>query len=147
REAANAPAPSDFPLARLKPATIAALVAEYGPVEDIYPLSPLQEGLLFRVLQGPQTDDYFLHLSCRIEGRLDTDAFARAWREVVARHTILRTAFLWSDVAEPLQVVKREVELPWEEADWRPLSDMDQRARLDEYLRDNRARAFDLTQP
>ncbi|HYV13035.1 MAG TPA: amino acid adenylation domain-containing protein [Pyrinomonadaceae bacterium] len=147
REAANAPAPSDFPLARLKPETIAALVAEYGPVEDIYPLSPLQEGLLFRVLQGPQTDDYFLHLSCRIEGRLDTDAFARAWREVVARHTILRTAFLWSDLAEPLQVVKREVELPWEEADWRPLSDMDQRARLDEYLRDNRARAFDLTQP
>ena len=69
REAANAPAPSDFPLARLKPETVDAIVAQYGPVEDIYPLSPLQEGLLFRVLQGPQTDDYFLHLSCRIEGR------------------------------------------------------------------------------
>ena len=142
---AAAPAPSDFPLARLKSEAVDAIVAEYGPVEDIYPLSPLQEGLLFRVLQGPQTDDYFLHLSCRIEGRLDTNAFARAWRAVVARHTILRTAFLWSDLAEPLQVVKREVELPWEEADWRSLSD--QGARLDDYLRDNRARGFDLTRP
>jgi non-ribosomal peptide synthase protein (TIGR01720 family) len=147
REAADTPAPSDFPLARLKPEAVDAIVAEYGPVEDIYPLSPLQEGLLFRILQGPQTDDYFLHLSCRIEGKLDTDAFARAWREVVARHAILRTAFLWRDLAEPLQVVKREVELPWEEADWRALSDMDQPARLDEYLRDNRAHGFDLTQP
>jgi len=147
REAANAPAPSDFPLARLKPEAVDAIVAEYGPVEDIYPLSPLQEGLLFRVLQGPQTDDYFLHLSCRIEGRLDTDAFARAWREILARHTILRAAFLWSGLAEPLQVVKHEVELPWDEADWRSLSGMDQRTRLDEYVRDNRARGFDLTQP
>jgi non-ribosomal peptide synthase protein (TIGR01720 family) len=137
----------DFQLARLKPEAVDAIVAEYGPVEDIYPLSPLQEGLLFRVLQGPRTDDYFLHLSCRIEGRLDTDAFTRAWRAVIARHTILRTAFLWNNLAEPLQVVKREVELPWQEADWRSLFAMDQHARLDEYLRDNRAHGFDLTQP
>ena len=147
REAANAPAPSDFPLARLGRKAVDTLVAEYGPIEDIYPLSPLQEGLLFRTLQGPQSDDYFLHLSCRLEGKLDTDAFARSWREVVARHTILRTAFAWDGLTEPLQVVKREVELPWEEEDWRSLSGVEQRARLDEYLRKNRGRGFDLTQP
>jgi amino acid adenylation domain-containing protein/non-ribosomal peptide synthase protein (TIGR01720 family) len=147
REAANAPTPSDFPLARLGQEEVNALAAEYGPVEDIYPLSPLQEGLLFRVLQGPQTDDYFLHLSCRLEGRLDRDAFARAWREVVARHTILRTAFVREGLAEPLQVVRRVVELPWEEADWRGLSEPEQGTRLDAYLRVNRARGFDLTQP
>ncbi|HZF38189.1 MAG TPA: amino acid adenylation domain-containing protein, partial [Blastocatellia bacterium] len=136
---------ADFPLAKIDQTTLDALVAAYAPVEDIYPVSPLQQGLLFHTLQAPNTDMYFLHLSCRFEGQLDKEAFNRAWQEVVNRHTILRTAFVWEGPGAPLQIVQRRVESRCEELDWRSISAADRQSRLEAYLQTNRARGFDLT--
>jgi amino acid adenylation domain-containing protein len=115
-----------------------------GNVENIYPLSPMQEGMLFHTLYAPESGAYLRQLSWPIESALDLEALHRAWSEVVARHPILRTAFLWEGRDRPLQVVRRQVRLHLERHDWRGLSATEQAARLAELLESDRRTSFDL---
>jgi amino acid adenylation domain-containing protein len=114
-------------------------------VEDIYPLSPLQQGMLFHTLYAPQSGAYFVQARCAMEGEINGFAFRRAWQEVVNRHPVLRTAFLSEGLDEPLQVVRRTVELPWEELDWRALPASEQTAKIETFLNADQKRGFDLT--
>ncbi|MFN8596433.1 MAG: amino acid adenylation domain-containing protein [Anaerolineae bacterium] len=113
-------------------------------IEDLYPLSPMQQGMFFHSLYAPESGMYFEQTRCALQGDLDTAAFERAWQHVVDRHTILRTACVWEEVDQPLQVVYRQVPLPIEHHDWRGLTPADRAARLDEYLQTDRQRGFDL---
>src|SRR5262249_25629950 len=88
-------------------------------VEDIYPMSPMQQGLLFHCLYQPASGMYLLDLSCHIEVELDVVAFRRAWKEGIRRHAVLRTAVLWEGMAKPMPVVRKSIERPWQEEDWR----------------------------
>jgi amino acid adenylation domain-containing protein/non-ribosomal peptide synthase protein (TIGR01720 family) len=115
--------PSDFPLARLGQNTLDRLTGNDPLVEDVYPLSPMQAGLLFHGIYAPATEIYFEQISCTIRGDLDAAAFHRAWQRVVDRHGILRTAFAWEGLEQPLQVVRRGVQLPWVEADWQDVGE------------------------
>src|SRR3979490_46256 len=81
-------------------------------VEDIYPLSPTQQGMLFHSLYEPQSTAYYTTLSCRLVGALDVDAFAQAWQMLVERHTVLRSAFVGQDLERPLQAAFLEVGMP-----------------------------------
>src|ERR1041384_1909151 len=81
-------------------------------VEDIYPLSPLQQGLLFHSQCAPDSGMYCEQLTGRINGPLDVAAFKRAWDAVVQRHSILRTCFVWESLDQPLHVVRHNVEMP-----------------------------------
>jgi hypothetical protein len=91
-------------------------------IEDIYKLSPMQQGMLFHTLYAPDSEVYREQTSCSLKGNLNVFAFQQAWGQVVQRHPILRTAFYWEELSEPLQVVQRQVELSWEQHDWRGLS-------------------------
>jgi len=115
-------------------------------IEAIYPLSPLQQGLLFHALYEPQSEQYFQQLNCTLEGRLDAAAFERSWRQVVERHAVLRTVFLGERRDKPLQVVRQRVDLPFEVLDWRGRDGGEQRRMLEEWLAADRRRGFDLTQ-
>jgi amino acid adenylation domain-containing protein len=115
-------------------------------VEDIYPLSPMQQGLLFHSLYSPQSGFYVQQLSCAFAAGLDPDAFLEAWRRVIDRHPALRTSFAWEGLEEPLQVVRQEVALPVEHYDWRGLSEGTQRERFEALLEDDRRRGFDLAE-
>ncbi len=110
--------PADFPLAGLDQTVLDRLVNRFPDLEDVYPLSPLQEGLLFFSLDPETAGIYQQQLSCSLRGDLDPTDFASAWRQLVARHSILRTAFLWAEVDRPLQVVQRRVEMPVTMLDW-----------------------------
>ncbi|MEJ2467381.1 MAG: condensation domain-containing protein, partial [Candidatus Thiodiazotropha sp.] len=80
-------------------------------IQDIYPLAPLQEGLLFHHLMEPQSDAYILPLLLAFDGY---DRLARMlWglQKVIDRHDILRTAILWENLPEPVQVVWRKAPL------------------------------------
>ena len=103
-------------------------------VQDIYELSPMQQGMLFHTLYAPESGVYFEQRSCLLTGPLDAVAFKRAWQAVVERHAVLRTAFYWEEVDKPLQVVYASAELPWIEADWQALSEPEQGAKLAAFL-------------
>ncbi|WP_281404514.1 non-ribosomal peptide synthetase [Pyxidicoccus fallax] len=131
------------------PVVLAPVSADAGgttaTAETRYPLSPLQQGLLFQVLLEPGTEAYFEQVSWTLGGPLDVSALRGAWAAVLDRHPALRTSFLWEGLEAPLQVVHAQVVLPWDEQDWRPSSVDEQRRRLEDFLREDRARGFDLT--
>jgi amino acid adenylation domain-containing protein len=116
-------------------------------IADIYPLSPMQEGMLFDALYAPESRVYFQQEGFTIKGQLDVAALRRAWEEVSARHDVLRTAFVWERRDAPLQIVYRRVELPWEYLDWRETATQEdeQRAQLDSYFAADREQGFDLS--
>ena len=100
---------------RYRDASTPALLARLGAhrVEDIYPLSPMQQGMLFHDVLAGDTPAYIQQFSCAITGAFDESAFRRAWDEVIDRHPVLRTAFFWNDVEQPLQVVFSEAQATW----------------------------------
>src|SRR5438445_1308843 len=116
-------------------------------VEDIYPLSGLQQGLLFHSLYAPQSAVYVVSVTCRLGGRLDVAAFRRAWQHVVERHAVLRTAFVGHELDRPVQVVRRRVTLPFELHDWRGVLSAEQDERFAALLAEDRARGFDFAAP
>ncbi|HEX6040790.1 condensation domain-containing protein, partial [Longimicrobium sp.] len=139
--------PSDFPLAGLAQGELDAVLADRRDVEDLYPLSPLQEGLLFHSLYGDESQAYQVQVALRLEGALDPERLRRAWDAVVARHAVLRTGFVWDGVPRPLQRVHAAAAVPWTVDDWRGMTDEAQEAALERFLADDRARGFDLLTP
>jgi amino acid adenylation domain-containing protein/non-ribosomal peptide synthase protein (TIGR01720 family) len=115
-------------------------------VEDIYELSPLQEGMLFHTLYMPGSGMYFDQTGFLVYGPLDVQSLERAWQKVLDRHTILRTSFHWEGLDKPLQVVNRNVKLPLEYLDWSGLSAAGQEQRLEAFLKADRERGFELSQ-
>jgi amino acid adenylation domain-containing protein/non-ribosomal peptide synthase protein (TIGR01720 family)/FkbM family methyltransferase len=142
----NGRTPSDFPLARLDQDKLDRLIANRPPLEDIYPLSPLQQGMLFHTVYSPGLGMYMEQVSCTLRGDFNLTAFKQSWQRVMERHAILRTAFVWENLNEPLQTVSPNVELPIEQHDWRDLSSAEQHQRWTEYLAADRQRGFDPAQ-
>ncbi len=115
-------------------------------IEDIYPLSPMQQGMLFDTVYLAGTGIYVERNAIKLTGALDTAVFERAWAKIVARHPILRTLFLWEDRDTPLQVVRKEATLTLNHLDWRTLPADSHQSRLDQFLDDERQNEFDLKQ-
>ncbi len=151
--------PSDFPLAKLDQSALDDLVSRVchdqmlgrertddGPairrqrIEAIYPMSPVQQGLVFHSLLAPGV--YATQISFRCRGALDEAALERAWEEVISRHAVLRTFFVMDAATEPLQVVLHEVTARWHREDWRACAPVEQERRLEAYLRADRFRPF-----
>ncbi|MBD2245045.1 non-ribosomal peptide synthetase [Nostoc sp. FACHB-888] len=115
-------------------------------VEDFYPLSPMQQGLLFHTLSAPDTGVYFNQLVCTLSGQLNISVFERVWQQVIQRHSILRTCFRWEGLKEPVQVVLRQVQLPLKHYNWQGLSSTQQQQKLEAFLASDRTLGIDLTQ-
>ncbi|MEU5289298.1 condensation domain-containing protein [Streptomyces sp. CA-278952] len=100
-----------------------------GKIEDMLPLSPLQEGLFFHALYdeaGP--DVYTVQRAIDVAGELDAEALRAAAEALLRRHANLRMAFRCAGLSRPVQVVPRQVRLPWREVDLRSLADADRDA-------------------
>jgi amino acid adenylation domain-containing protein len=115
-------------------------------VEDIYPLSPRQQEYLLDQLQYPQSGFGFEQINFTLDGNLDLGAFKQAWQQVVTQHPILRTAFFWQGLDEPLQVVCQHLSLPWKHYDWQGLTATDKEEHLLALIQSEREQGFEFTQ-
>jgi len=89
-------------------------------IDDLYPLSPLQEGMLFHSTSAPASGEYINQVKLGIPcARLDLAHFKWCWQKLIERHAIFRTKFHWDSLEQPLQIVMNSVEIPWFETDVR----------------------------
>ncbi|MDQ4031964.1 MAG: amino acid adenylation domain-containing protein, partial [Actinomycetota bacterium] len=138
--------PSDFPLAALDQPTVDRLVGAGRGVEDIYPLTPTQAGMLFHNLVDSSSGAYINQMSLRLCGLSNPHALEAAWQRVVDRTPILRSGVIWDGVEQPLQVVYRQATVPTVHHDWRHLTDEDTESEQQRVLADDCVADLDLTQ-
>ncbi|KWV68491.1 non-ribosomal peptide synthetase [Pseudomonas paracarnis] len=136
--------PSDFPLARLTQVQLDTLPVPASAIEDVYPLTPMQEGLLLHTLLEPGTGLYYMQDRYRINSALDPERFAQAWQAVIARHEALRASFCWNVGEDMLQVIHKPGSTPIEYLDWSADPQDEQEPRLQALLKAEREAGFDL---
>ncbi len=113
-------------------------------IENVYTLSPMQQGLLFHGLLAPDSEVYCPQICLEIGGELNCMALETAFQEMVNRHSILRTGFLWQKVKEPKQVVYSSVKLPFSHYNWKGKKAEVQHKELEKFLAADRAQGFEL---
>ncbi|MGQ3076045.1 MAG: condensation domain-containing protein, partial [Ferrovibrionaceae bacterium] len=96
----------------------AALGLDPAEIEEIYPATPLQQGLIYHSLLAAGDGVYVNQLRLTLRAPLDVAALRAAWGEALDRHAVLRTGFDWRHGGDTLQVVRRRLDLPWGEHDW-----------------------------
>ncbi|HWN42377.1 MAG TPA: amino acid adenylation domain-containing protein, partial [Thermoanaerobaculia bacterium] len=138
--------PSDFPLTRLESSDLERILESYPELEDLYPLSPMQEGMLFHVLSEPDAGVYFAQLHAELRGDVDAAALEQAWQQVLGRHGVLRTAFVWQGLDRPLQAVLDRSAFTIDQRDWRGFSPVEQEELLERLLEEDRGRVLDFAQ-
>lgn len=139
--------PSDFPLVRLDQGQVDALQARSPALRDVWPLTPLQEGLYALThLAGDDIDVYTMQLALRLTGDLDPAALRRAGAALLDRNPALRTAFV-SVGSRPVQIVLDDVAPDWSENDLRPEPADTRGETLRALAEADRTRPFDLTAP
>ena len=120
-----------------------------GPttVEDSYPLSLMQQGMLFHALSVAQPGVDVEQMVCTFREALDIPTFERAWRRVVAERAVLRAAFRSEGLDEPVQEVHAAVAITFTHHDLRDIPGEIVDARLRDHLREDRRTGFDMSRP
>ena len=140
----------DFPLSSLSQSQLQQLSKSSNEIEDVYPLTPLQQGLLFHSLHAPESSAYINQLSGTLSN-LNLPAFRDTWASLMQRHGILRTSVHWQVTGEsnenmdvPHQLVHQPLALPFVELDWRSLSDQQSQSDWQTFLQNDVATGFEL---
>lgn len=113
---------------------------------EAYPLSSIQQGMLFHHLQAPHAGVDIEQMVMTLPEAVDPSALRRAWEALIQRHDVFRTRFVWEGQPAPVQQVQATVALPWEQQDWRGCTPEDCQQKLEAFLAADRQRGFDLTQ-
>jgi len=136
--------PSDFPLAGFTQQQLQQLPFDLRQVEAIYPLSPMQEGLLMHTLLEPGSGIYMMQYCYTVDSAIDPERFRRAWQAVAQRHDALRTRFSWTVGERMVQVVQRVATPDVQIHDWRAVPANEHEGKLVALLADERRDGFDL---
>lgn len=140
--------PADVPAAQLALDDLTVLEhagLHPGLIEDVFALSPTQQGMLFHAVDEPDSGMYVNQLTCLLDAPLDVTDFVEAWQRVTARHAALRTSFHWERLPHPVQVVHADHTVAHEQWDWRHRTPAEQERAWHDVCDADRARGFDLT--
>ncbi|POF30627.1 non-ribosomal peptide synthetase [Roseibium marinum] len=113
-------------------------------IQDIYPLSPMQEAMVVAGLRAPDSTAYTQQIRIALKGPLDRAAFDAAWQQLIDRHTILRTAFILRNTPRFLQIVLKQASAEVTAHDLSALDPRDREARTARLCLAERVRGFDL---
>ncbi|MFG3319034.1 amino acid adenylation domain-containing protein [Streptomyces sp. NPDC048171] len=117
-------------------------------LEDILPLSPLQEGMLFHNLfDDEELDAYNVQVFIELEGNTDPERLRRAGQALLERHANLRAAFRHEGLKRPVQLIPRHVALPWGEEDLAAVPEAEREAAAERIAERDRWTRFDLSRP
>ncbi|MCP2343569.1 non-ribosomal peptide synthetase [Actinomadura rupiterrae] len=115
---------------------------------EVWPLSPLQEGLLFHARHAEGAEDVYVATQVlELAGELDQEVLRASWEAVLHRHAALRACFRRRGSGAPVQMIPREVALPWRVTDLSGLPAAEADAQARHLAAEERARRFDLTAP
>jgi amino acid adenylation domain-containing protein len=140
--------PDESPTQPTKPVPALSLISDEDSlllppqIEDAYPLTRLQAGMVFHSEYDPDTAVYHEIFSFHIEALLDLDLLRACFEESMRRHPVLRTSFDLSNYSQPLQLVYKQVELPFEFEDLTLLTEEEELARVDSYIESEKSRGF-----
>lgn len=115
-------------------------------VSDVYPLSPMQEGMLFHTVSEPELGAYVDLAVVTISGTIDPQRFNDSVQRVFSKFDSLKTAFVWEGVDQPLQIVRDNVQFPFESRNWQTRSNEQQRRDLLTLIAEQKANGFELEQ-
>ncbi len=113
-------------------------------VEDIFPLSAMQEMMLMHSVSTRSDNVLFNQFCYRIDGTLDVKAFIQSWQRLIQRHAVFRTAFLYDNLPQPLQVIRKTVEFPFVFIDWREMSTEEQKLKFHKFCIQDSDKGFDI---
>ncbi|OKJ93018.1 non-ribosomal peptide synthetase [Amycolatopsis sp. CB00013] len=136
--------PSDFPLIELTQREVADVEALVPNLHDIWPLSPLQEGLLFHAVDERGPDVYAGIRDIVLDGPLDVARFRASWQTLLDRHPALRAGFHRLGSGTAVQAVVRDVPVPWQETDLSHLPEAEALAEFERLAAESHAERFDL---
>ncbi|MGW7057978.1 amino acid adenylation domain-containing protein [Streptomyces sp. NPDC054904] len=147
-DSAGGLSPSDLPLVSISQREIEDLEEAQPGLADVLPLSPLQEGLLFHAEYDDRGEDvYNVQVALDLSGEVDVEALRDAARTVLHRHDSLRAAFRPGASGQSLQVIPREIELPWQDVDLRDVPEDRRRSELDRLRTEDLTGRFDVRTP
>lgn len=136
----------DFPAAKLSDHELSSTPELRAGVEDVFTLTPLQHGMLFRSIYWPQSDAYFNQNVLELVGDLQPELLLEAWAAVARRYEILRMGFLWSGLNEAHQYVLTDPTIPWRRHDWRDLEPHECDAKLTALLEEDRGEPLRMSE-
>ncbi len=114
-------------------------------ITDILPLTPVQAGMLFHVLESEGSRGrYVAVLSCKLKGPLEPKRLRKAMHEAIQARDAYKAGFVWEGVKQPVQAIREKVELPWTELDWRNSEGI--KEQLSALINSEQSRQFDLKQ-
>jgi amino acid adenylation domain-containing protein/non-ribosomal peptide synthase protein (TIGR01720 family) len=135
--------PSDFPLVRLEQAEVDRLVGDGRDVQDVWPLTPMQQGMFFHSALEPDSGSYLEQVVVDLDGVGDPGALGRAWRRVVAATPVLRARVAWEGLSEPVLLVHRAVPVEVRHLDLRGATEEERERALADHLAEDAARGVD----
>ncbi|MEV0252592.1 condensation domain-containing protein, partial [Nocardia sp. NPDC050712] len=140
--------PSDMPLVRVGQTDIDLWEHTYPQLTEVWPVTPLQSGLLFHALMSTATVDiYTIQAVVDLGGALEVDRLHTAAQALLDRYPNLRTAFVTDAAGQAVQIAVDGVELPWREIDLTDVPAAERDTELDRLLAEDRANRFDMAVP
>ena len=140
------PTPSDFTYKELTIDSLQQVLELYPEVEDIYTLSPMQQGMLFHALLDKTSNSYFQQTAFRLHGELDIPLVEKSLHQLVKRHDILRTAFVHKNTPLPLQVVLQNRPVAFYYQDICHIADSQEKEKyVQEFKAKDKSATFDLS--